>query len=94
MDTPLLLRTFLLRTARYFSKKEVVSLIPEAVHRYTYADYYKRVCQLAHVMKSLDIRGGDKVASIAMNDHRHLELCFSVPCIGAVLHTVNYRQPL
>ena len=93
MDSPLLLRTFLMRTARYFPKKEVVSVFPEGVHRYTYADYYKRVCQLAHALKSLGIKRGDKVASMALNDHRHLELYFGVPCTGAVLHTVNFRLP-
>ncbi len=93
MDFPLLLRTFLLRSAKYFPKKEIVSVFPEFVHRYTYADYYKRVCQLAHALKSLGIKRGDKVASVALNDHRHLELYFGVPCYGAVLHTVNFRLP-
>jgi hypothetical protein len=36
MDFPLLLRTFLLRSAKYFPKKEIVSVFPECVHRYTY----------------------------------------------------------
>lgn len=94
MDCPLLLRTFLLRSAKYFPKKEIVSVFPEGVHRYTYGDYYKRVCQLAHALKSLGIKRGDRVASIALNDHRHLELYFGVPCSGAVLHTVNFRLPM
>jgi fatty-acyl-CoA synthase len=94
MDYPLLLRTFLLRSAKYFPKKEIVSVFPEGVHRYTYREYYKRVCQLAHALKSLGIKRGDKVASIALNDHRHLELYFGVPCSGAVLHTVNFRLPM
>jgi fatty-acyl-CoA synthase len=94
MDYPLLLRTFLLRSAKYFPKKEIVSVFPECVHRYTYADYYKRVCQLAHALKSLGIKRGDRVASVALNDHRHLELYFGVPCFGAVLHTVNFRLPM
>ena len=94
MDFPLLLKTFLLRSAKYFSKKEIVSVFPEYVHRYTYADYYKRVCQLAHALKSLGIKRGDRVASVALNDHRHLELYFGVPCTGAVLHTVNFRLPM
>ena len=64
MDFPLLLRTFLLRSAKYFPKKEIVSVFPEGVHRYTYADYYKRVCQLAHALKSLGIKRGDRVASV------------------------------
>ena len=93
MEYALLLRTFLLRTARFFPRKEIVSVYPSGVFRYTYGDYFKRVCQLAHALKALGIGRGDKVASMALNDHRHLELYFGVPCSGAVLHTVNFRLP-
>ena len=34
---------------------------------------------------------GDRVASFAWNGHRHMELYYAVPMIGAVLHTVNIR---
>ncbi|MFA5654950.1 MAG: long-chain fatty acid--CoA ligase, partial [Desulfomonilia bacterium] len=93
MDYPLLLRTYLIRTAKYFSKKEIVSVYPDETFRYDYGEYYRRVCRLAHALKSLGIRRSDRVASIALNDHRHLELYFGVPCYGAVLHTVNFRLP-
>ena len=93
MDYPLLLRTFLLRAAKYFPRKELVSVYPGETFRYTYADYFKRTCQLAHALASLGIGKGDRVASIALNSHRHLELYFGVPCMGATLHTVNFRLP-
>lgn len=63
-------------------QKEIVSVYPEGVFRYDYGSYYKRVCRLAHALKSLGIRRGDRVASVALNDHRHLELYFGVPCYG------------
>lgn len=95
MEYPLLLRTSLLRAARYFPKKEVVSVYPNhELFRYTYADYFKRTCRLAHALKFLGVRRGDHVASMALNTHRHLELYFGVPCIGAALHTTNFRLPL
>ena len=93
MDYPLLLRSFLLRAARFFPKKEIVSVYPEEIFRYTYADYYRRVCRLANALESLGVRRQDRVASLALNDHRHLELYFGVPCMGAVLHTANFRLP-
>ncbi|MFO7667226.1 MAG: long-chain fatty acid--CoA ligase [Desulfobacterales bacterium] len=93
MDYPLLMRTLLLRAARYFPKKEILSIFPDEIFRYTYGDYFKRTCQLANALKSLGIRKGDRVASIALNNHRHLELYFGVPCTGAVLHTANFRLP-
>jgi fatty-acyl-CoA synthase len=37
------------------------------------------------------VRPGDRVASFGWNSHRHLELYFAVPGMGAVLHTVNIR---
>jgi len=94
MEYPLLLRTFLLRAAKYFPRKEIVSVYPNETFRYTYADYFKRTCQLAHALRSLGIKKGDNVASLALNSHRHLELYFGVPCTGAALHTVNFRLPL
>ena len=93
MDCPLLLRTFLLRAAKYFSKKEIVSVYPNEVFRYTYSDYFKRTCRLANALRSLGIERGDRVASLALNTHRHLELYFGVPCMGATLHTANFRLP-
>jgi len=95
MEYPLLLRTFLLRAAKYFPAKEVVSVYPDnEIFRYTYADYFRRTCQLAHALESLGVRRGDHVASMALNTHRHLELYYGVPCMGAALHTTNFRLPL
>jgi fatty-acyl-CoA synthase len=95
MDYPLLLKTFLIRTAKFFPKKEIVSVYPNNdIFRYTYADFFKRTCQLANALASLGIKRGDRIASMALNTHRHLELYFGVPSTGAVLHTTNFRLPL
>jgi len=95
IEYPLLLRTHLLRAAKYFPKNEVVSVYPQnEIFRYTYADYFRRTCRLAHALESLGVRRGDHVASMALNTHRHLELYYGVPCIGAALHTTNFRLPL
>ena len=94
MDYQLLLRMFLLRAAKFFPKKEVVSIYPnDEIFRYTYFDYFKRTCQLAHALENLGVKRGDNVASMALNTHRHLELYFGAPCMGAVLHTTNFRLP-
>ncbi|HPQ07312.1 MAG TPA: long-chain fatty acid--CoA ligase [Syntrophales bacterium] len=94
MNYPLLLRTFLLRAARYFPRKEICSVFPGETFRYTYADYFRRTCRLANALTAAGIGRGDRVASLCLNTHRHLELYFGVPCLGAVLHTVNFRLPL
>jgi len=91
MDYPLLLTNFMQHAARYYPTKEIVSVYATGTFRYTYADWYKRTCQLAGALHSLGIKKGDRVASFSLNNHRHMELYFGVPCMGAVLHTLNIR---
>jgi fatty-acyl-CoA synthase len=91
MDYPLLLTNFMQHAAKYYPTKEIVSVYATGTFRYTYADWYKRTSQLAGAMRSLGIKKGDRVASFSLNNHRHLELYFGVPGMGAVLHTLNIR---
>jgi fatty-acyl-CoA synthase len=92
MDFPLTLTHFLERARTYFGRSEVVSRRPDtSLHRYTYADFYRRTCQLAGALKRLGVQPGDRVASLCWNHHAHLELYFGVPAMGAVLHTLNLR---
>jgi acyl-CoA synthetase (AMP-forming)/AMP-acid ligase II len=34
---------------------------------------------------------GDRIATMALNTHRHLELYYAVPCSGLTLHPINVR---
>src|SRR6266851_3437843 len=91
MDYPLTLHHFLERSARLFPRKEIVSVMPQGMHRYTYGDYHRRTHRLARALGRLGIEPGDRVGTLAWNNYRHLELYFAVPCYGAVLHTLNLR---
>ncbi|MFO0576858.1 MAG: long-chain fatty acid--CoA ligase [Polyangia bacterium] len=91
MDYPLTLTHVLERAARLFPRKEIASKGEHEIFRYTYRDFYERVHRLAHVLKQLGVRPGDRVGTLCWNSHRHLELYFAVPCVGAVLHTLNLR---
>ncbi|WP_257461767.1 long-chain fatty acid--CoA ligase [Archangium lipolyticum] len=92
MDFPLTLTHFLERARTYFGHSEIVSRQPDkSLHRYTYADFHRRTSQLAHALTRLGVKSGDRVASLCWNHHRHLELYFGVPSMGAVLHTLNLR---
>jgi fatty-acyl-CoA synthase len=93
MRYPLTLRELLERPRRLFPTKEIVSRTPAGLFRYDYARFYDRVRRLAAALASLGVRRGDRVATFAWNSHRHLEAYFAVPCMGAVLHTVNIRLP-
>ncbi|MFX1340850.1 MAG: AMP-binding protein, partial [Promethearchaeota archaeon] len=65
--------------------------------RFTWLEWYKRTCRLANVLNSNGVnpgtpnKPGDRVATMALNTHRHLELYYAVPCNGAVLHPINVR---
>ena len=61
------------------------------MRRSTYREYDARVRRLAGALRALGVRPGDRVATLAGNHHRHLELYLAVPLAGAVLHTVNLR---
>jgi fatty-acyl-CoA synthase len=90
-DYPLTLQHLLWRMERLFARKEIVSKTEQGVHRYTYGDLIQRVNRLAAALRRLGVGEGDRVATLAWNDHRHLELYYAVPCMGAVLHTLNLR---
>ncbi|WP_338863661.1 long-chain fatty acid--CoA ligase [Myxococcus stipitatus] len=92
MDFPLTLTHFLERARSYYPRSEIVSRNPDkSLHRYTYADFYKRTCQLMNALKRLGVKPGDRVATLSWNHHRHLEAYFGVPTMGAVVHTLNLR---
>lgn len=92
MDRPLLLKTLLWRAERVFGDQEVVSRLEGGHrHRYTYGDYAARVRRLAGALEELGVGRGDRVGTLAWNTHRHFEAYFAVPCMGAVLHTINLR---
>ena len=61
------------------------------VQRASFAELSERVDRLARALQRLGIEQGDRVGTFAWNNQRHLELYFAVPCIGAVLHTLNIR---
>ncbi len=90
-DYELSLQHVLWRIERLHQKKEVVTKLELGVHRMTNAEMVPRINRLAGALKQLGIKPGDRVATLAFNNHRHLELYYAVPCMGAVLHTLNLR---
>ncbi len=91
MGHPLTLQNFLMRSRDFFGKKEIVSReLDGTLFRYTYREFYERVCRLAHALEELGVGKGDRVGTFGWNTHRHLELYFT-PCMGAVYHTINIR---
>ena len=90
-DQPLSIRAIFEHAMKSHPRKQIVARDGADVVRFTFAEFGKRVAKLANALGKLGVRPGDRVASFAWNGHRHLELYYAVPMIGAVLHTVNIR---
>jgi len=97
---PLLLTTFMKRPVKVYPNEIGVvyrNHISGEYQRFTWLEWYKRTCRLANVLKTLGIKSGgpgepgDRIATMALNTHRHLELYYAAPCIGAMLHPINVR---
>jgi fatty-acyl-CoA synthase len=92
MHAPLTITSIMRHADRVNGAAEVVSVTAENPrHRCTLADVFRRARQLANALARAGARPGDRIATLAWNDHRHLELYYAVSCIGAVLHTLNPR---
>ena len=91
-DRPLLISSLIEHAARFHGSVEIVSRTCEGgIVRTTYRELRDRAARLANALLRLGVRPGDRVATLAWNTHRHMELYFAVSGIGAVLHTVNPR---
>ncbi len=94
MDRPLLISQIIEYAASNFPDQEVVSRTVEGdLHRYTYRDAARRTRQLAHALKKLGVQDTDRVATVAWNTYRHLEVYYATSGIGAICHTINPRLP-
>src|SRR3712207_4760510 len=90
-DHPLTLQHVLHRMRTMNGDAEVVTLTEDGAERTSYAELGERVDRLCSALRSLGVGPGDRVATFAWNTQRHLELYLAVPCMGAVLHTLNIR---
>ncbi|MBC2778937.1 long-chain fatty acid--CoA ligase [Parasphingopyxis marina] len=91
-DIPLQVSSMLRHAAAINARHEIVSRGSSGdLLRYDYRTAERRSRQLAKGLRGLGIGTGDRVASLAWNTHRHFELFYGVPGMGAVLHTVNPR---
>ncbi|HEX9695351.1 MAG TPA: long-chain fatty acid--CoA ligase [Actinomycetota bacterium] len=91
MQQPLTLRLCLERAETLFPDRGATTKTPGGMVRTTYGQIGERCRRLANALTTLGIEPGDRVGSFAWNSTRHLELYLGVPCMGAVLHTLNIR---
>ena len=92
MDRPLLISSLLTHAESQHGEREIVSRRVEGdIHRTTYRELGQRARKLANALAALGIAKGERVATLAWNGYRHLELYYAVSGSGAVLHTLNPR---
>ena len=91
-NQPLLISSLIDYAERHHGDGEIVSRRVEGdIHRYTWADVAKRSRQVANALDGIQLKQGSRVATVAWNGYRHLELYFGVSGSGRVLHTLNPR---
>ncbi len=92
MDTQLLISAIAQHAEKFHGDREVVSVtVDNPRHRYTIREAMARARQLANALATLGVKQGDRVASLAWNDYRHLEVYYGVSGSGFVCHTINPR---
>ncbi len=91
-DQPLLISNLIEFADKHHGDSEVVSRRVEGdIHRYTWSDVARRSRQVANALDGMKLGFSDRVATLAWNGYRHLELYFGVSGSGRVLHTINPR---
>jgi fatty-acyl-CoA synthase len=89
---PLLISSLIVHAERHHPTGEIVSRRVEGdIHRTHWAEIARRSRQVANAVDGLHLAFGDRVATLAWNGYRHLELYFGVSGTGRVLHTLNPR---
>ena len=89
---PLLISSLIEFAERHHGDGQIVSRRVEGdIHRYTYKELAARSRQLANALDAQGLQFSDRVASLAWNGYRHMEMYFGVSGSGRVLHTINPR---
>lgn len=92
MQRALLIRDILGYAAEAHGRSEIISVRCEGdLHRQTYRETAARTAQLAHGLKAQGVKEGERIATLAWNGYRHVELYYAVSGLGAVIHTINPR---
>ncbi|HRE42432.1 MAG TPA: long-chain-fatty-acid--CoA ligase [Terricaulis sp.] len=92
-DWPLTVDKILDHAKLNFPRREVVTRAIEdgSISRSTYGNVWRRAKQVTNALQERGIQPGDRVATLAWNTERHMEVWYGAMGMGAVLHTLNPR---
>jgi len=92
MEFPLTISSLIAHAGRYHSQGEIAAVDADgSILRSTWGEVENNSLKLASALAKLGLAKGDRVATIAMNNIRHLELYFGTAGAGYVCHTINPR---
>lgn len=92
MDRQLVIPAIIDHAAHYHHDTEIVSVNTNGgQHRTDYRQIRERALQIASALEKRGVRRSDRIATIAWNNYRHLELYYAISGSGLVMHTINPR---
>lgn len=92
MDCPMLISTIISSAARHHPQCQIVSKSAEGnTHRYSTQDLQLRAKKLAQALQNFNLQEGTRIATLAWNGYRHLEIYYGVSGSGLICHTINPR---
>jgi fatty-acyl-CoA synthase len=90
-DVPLQIRRIFEYGTGVHGTSQVTTAIPGGFRHATYAAVGANAARLAHALRELGVREGDRVGTFMWNNQQHLEAYYAVPAMGAVIHPLNIR---
>ena len=90
-DYQLTLRPILEHGRRQHADSKIITCTADGYIESTFAQVADRADQLAAALTKLGVVEGDRVGTFMWNNQTHLEAYLAIPCMGAVLHTLNIR---
>ena len=91
-DYQLTVQTILDHAALNHGEREMVTRSIEGpIRRYTYRDLKTRALRVAKALQKEGVVIGDRIATMAWNTDRHVEVWYGIMGLGAISHTVNPR---
>ncbi len=92
MNRPLRIAEIITFAEKIHPNEEIISRTLQGdIHETNYAEIASRSRRMSKALLNLGIKMGDRVATLAWNGFRHLELYFAISGIGAICHTINPR---
>jgi fatty-acyl-CoA synthase len=92
-DAPLLISDILRHGLQNYGDSKVITIEAGTSRSATFKEVAARAEKLAKALKRLGVQDGDRVGTFCWNNQGHLEAYLAIPCMGAVLHTLNIRLP-